>query len=127
MIALRCIACVILFIFFFNDTATTEIYTLSLHDALPISHARTLARLRAERAATRELGATCHTPVGIHADGDTIRGFAGLPDGSAWVVDAVALGESDGDGDGEPGRTLARRMLATGAADLLRDAEAMSA
>src|SRR2546427_2306092 len=28
-----------LFFFFFNDTATTEIYTLSLHDALPISHA----------------------------------------------------------------------------------------
>src|SRR5258708_30032747 len=27
----------ILFLFFFNDTATTEIYTLSLHDALPIS------------------------------------------------------------------------------------------
>src|SRR2546425_785868 len=27
------------FIFFFNDTATTEIYTLSLHDALPISAA----------------------------------------------------------------------------------------
>src|SRR6266511_6117203 len=26
-----------MFIFFFNDTATTEIYTLSLHDALPIS------------------------------------------------------------------------------------------
>src|ERR1039458_10880195 len=26
-----------LFVFFFNDTATTEIYTLSLHDALPIS------------------------------------------------------------------------------------------
>src|SRR2546422_5535935 len=26
----------ILFFFFFNDTATTEIYTLSLHDALPI-------------------------------------------------------------------------------------------
>src|SRR3712207_9523604 len=27
---------VLLFFFFFNDTATTEIYTLSLHDALPI-------------------------------------------------------------------------------------------
>src|SRR5256886_13568883 len=27
-----------LYFFFFNDTATTEIYTLSLHDALPISH-----------------------------------------------------------------------------------------
>src|SRR5260370_10248600 len=26
-----------LFVFFFNDTPTTEIYTLSLHDALPIS------------------------------------------------------------------------------------------
>src|SRR3712207_8854329 len=30
--------CVLCF-FFFNDTATTEIYTLSLHDALPISRA----------------------------------------------------------------------------------------
>src|SRR5256885_6486600 len=29
------------FFFFFNDTATTEIYTLSLHDALPISCIRT--------------------------------------------------------------------------------------
>src|SRR2546426_3085345 len=28
------------FFFFFNDTATTEIYTLSLHDALPISYQR---------------------------------------------------------------------------------------
>src|SRR2546422_3750112 len=30
-----------LFFFFFNDTATTEIYTLSLHDALPILSAET--------------------------------------------------------------------------------------
>src|SRR6266496_6622461 len=29
-----------LFFFFFNDTATPEIYTLSLHDALPISESR---------------------------------------------------------------------------------------
>src|SRR2546422_3847468 len=42
-------------IFFFNDTATTEIYTLSLHDALPIS--RLLApRRRALRAAHRNGG-----------------------------------------------------------------------
>src|SRR6266436_5594303 len=33
----RCCMCFFLF-FFFNDTATTEIYTLSLHDALPIYH-----------------------------------------------------------------------------------------
>src|SRR6266567_5029845 len=36
--------------FFFNDTATTEIYTLSLHDALPISAARAQSG-RAERTA----------------------------------------------------------------------------
>ena len=29
------VGCIVVF-FFFNDTATTEIYTLSLHDALPI-------------------------------------------------------------------------------------------
>src|SRR2546429_130423 len=33
------------FFFFFNDTATTEIYTLSLHDALPISLQRGAGRL----------------------------------------------------------------------------------
>src|SRR5258707_13021580 len=32
-----------LFFFFFNDTATTEIYTLSLHDALPISEVAEVA------------------------------------------------------------------------------------
>src|SRR5256885_7114770 len=32
--------------FFFNDTATTEIYTLSLHDALPISHVVARIRIR---------------------------------------------------------------------------------
>ena len=34
MLADRYVVCCI--VFFFNDTATTEIYTLSLHDALPI-------------------------------------------------------------------------------------------
>src|SRR2546423_4753227 len=33
----RCMSLTIYIFFFFNDTATTEIYTLSLHDALPIS------------------------------------------------------------------------------------------
>ena len=37
--------------FFFNDTATTEIYTLSLHDALPISYIVTA--LKAYRAKSR--------------------------------------------------------------------------
>src|SRR2546430_16421102 len=35
------------FFFFFNDTATTEIYPLSLHDALPISPRRSRDRARA--------------------------------------------------------------------------------
>src|SRR6266481_9947969 len=35
----RCAIFSSFFFFFFNDTATTEIYTLSLHDALPISAA----------------------------------------------------------------------------------------
>src|SRR5256885_17050725 len=32
------------FFFFFNDTATTEIYTLSLHDALPISRSAVISQ-----------------------------------------------------------------------------------
>src|SRR5438034_3831235 len=40
--------------FFFNDTATTEIYTLSLHDALPISDCGDAA---VARAAVRAAGA----------------------------------------------------------------------
>src|SRR2546427_4676101 len=37
----------IFFFFFFNDTATTEIYTLSLHDALPISSSTPCSRVSA--------------------------------------------------------------------------------
>src|SRR3712207_7467908 len=40
--------------FFFNDTATTEIYTLSLHDALPISAGRPTGALRATVHSVRE-------------------------------------------------------------------------
>src|SRR2546430_3744680 len=35
-----------MYFFFFNDTATTEIYTLSLHDALPISLNTLIERLQ---------------------------------------------------------------------------------
>src|SRR2546426_9299082 len=40
-----------LFFFFFNDTATTEIYTLSLHAALPISRGRAAMAVSCPRAA----------------------------------------------------------------------------
>src|SRR3982750_2210313 len=40
-VQIHCFNCISHFLFFFfNDTATTEIYTLSLHDALPISRLR---------------------------------------------------------------------------------------
>src|SRR5690348_18362613 len=43
----------VFFFFFFNDTATTEIYTLSLHDALPILVLVELLSFIAERQAER--------------------------------------------------------------------------
>src|SRR2546427_12866820 len=58
---IRCLSCVAIFsslissFFFFNDTATTEIYTLSLHDALPISSERKDPR-RDAGSAHRECG-----------------------------------------------------------------------
>src|SRR2546427_5064451 len=48
---LSCVDCAVFF--FFNDTATTEIYTLSLHDALPISGPARGPRALAARAALR--------------------------------------------------------------------------
>src|SRR3712207_1573824 len=59
-------------LFFFNDTATTEIYTLSLHDALPISEPALLLALvlGLARAAERE-------DVVLHLDRDVVLGQAG--------------------------------------------------
>src|SRR5438034_11096535 len=49
---------VVLPFFFFNDTATTEIYTLSLHDALPIwSHVPSLPGSRHDRGGGKRDGA----------------------------------------------------------------------
>src|SRR3712207_7561912 len=45
--------------FFFNDTATTEIYTLSLHDALPICSRLFFAHVRASTG-TSTTRANCH-------------------------------------------------------------------
>src|SRR3712207_7346446 len=48
-----------IFFFFFNDTATTEIYTLSLHDALPISPTASLPPPRRGYG-----GCSCAAPPG---------------------------------------------------------------
>src|SRR5256885_4817167 len=48
----------IFILFFFNDTATTEIYTLSLHDALPIS---TSSRVHTAAVSPKGLSFICAT------------------------------------------------------------------
>src|SRR2546427_4666610 len=53
------------FFFFFNDTATTEIYTLSLHDALPISPG---PGLHACRWCPKPPGTALHGPLHPHAN-----------------------------------------------------------
>src|SRR2546430_9130778 len=45
----------VFFFFFFNDTATTEIYTLSLHDALPICHSVSWVSLSLVRGVCRQM------------------------------------------------------------------------
>src|SRR2546425_12156574 len=53
------------FFFFFNDTATTEIYTLSLHDALPILIAGDLALRRRPVAAALDNAAHLATGAAL--------------------------------------------------------------
>src|SRR3989442_3687690 len=48
----------LVFFFFFNDTATTEIYTLSLHDALPI-YRKVFETLAASQTVEKLIGLPC--------------------------------------------------------------------
>jgi hydroxymethylbilane synthase len=88
-----------------------------------VSDASSQACVTAERQLVHALGASCNTPVGAHArrlddGGLELVGWVGLPDGSAWLRDAVC-------GDPEMvGARCAERMLAAGAAELLARAEA---
>src|SRR3712207_7285364 len=55
-----------LVIFFFNDTATTEIYTLSLHDALPIFAVQHVQRWRVRAVARRQLAVAIEVDRHVH-------------------------------------------------------------
>src|SRR5881275_369318 len=90
------------FVFFFNDTATTEIYTvpytLSLHDALPIfAVAGTFNQWDRSAAPLVPAGTsgvwttTLALPVGQHQ-------YAFVVDGARWVVDPAAPAVDDGFG-----------------------------
>jgi hydroxymethylbilane synthase len=91
----------------------------------PVADPGAMAALGAERTLVHALGASCHTPVGAHArptgsgDDHELVGWVGLPDGSAWLRDAVTGPAA------EIGARCAERMLAAGARELLDRAEAL--
>ena len=96
--------------------------------AARISDRAALVEFTAERSATSALGATCDTPLGNcarHMD-DTlaVAGYAGLPDGSEWVRDAL---RGDPEQPAALGEALAERMRAAGAGEILERAAAWEA
>jgi hydroxymethylbilane synthase len=92
--------------------------------AAALTDAAALSALTAERALVAALGASCHTPVGAHAEplGDVLRltAFVGLPDGSHWIRDTL---ERAADDPAALGAEVAERMSAAGASELLTAAE----
>ena len=68
-------------LFFFNDTATTEIYTLSLHDALPICDDRELIS-----GIVEHLGPTVYVSIDLDALDPALMPAVGTPEpgGLSW-------------------------------------------
>ena len=92
--------------FFFNDTATTEIYTLSLHDALPISNGNEMAVAgTGPLAGGAKFGGGISTDyptcVGIYCHGDFVDGGIGggnVSNAPNWGVSSTgACGTCHGD------------------------------
>ncbi len=93
-----------------------------------ITDAQAFACLRAERAVAHALGASCNTPLGVHAVDYGcgclhLRAWVGLPDGSAWVSDELLGGFYDPEA---LGNRVAERLLNAGAGELLRRAEELA-
>jgi hydroxymethylbilane synthase len=90
-----------------------------------ITDLATMRELTAERAAVAPLGASCATPIGVHArtagERLTIEAFVGLPDGSEWIRDRV---EGEAGNPTALGFQLAERLLVAGGGELLERAEA---
>jgi hydroxymethylbilane synthase len=88
------------------------------------------ACLTEERDVVRSLGATCHTPIGVHAvktDDDTLRltAFVGLPDGSRWIRDELEMPFLHA--TSLIGLNVAERLRGAGATELLAEAERLVA
>lgn len=95
----------------------------------PVVDEAALRELTAERTVVSLLNATCNSPLGVHAKVDArsermrMDAFVGLPDGSEWLRDQV-----EGD-PAEPtllGAELAKRLIDTGAREILDRAEKWS-
>ena len=103
---------VLCFYFFFNDTATTEIYTLSLHDALPILGTGTAANALALSLMTPPYGAIyCHREAHIEVD------ECGAPELFTGGAKLVVL---DGDDGKIPSGTLEAALEKVGGVDVHR-------
>src|SRR5256886_13910706 len=93
----------LIFFFFFNDTATTEIYTLSLHDALPISRPERRASQRGgvgERPARRVPARAAVPRLAVRREPDLLQdGFHRF---RLWPV--PVLGDRERLGDLHPAR-----------------------
>jgi hydroxymethylbilane synthase len=96
----------------------------------PVVDEAALRELTAERTVVALLDATCASPIGVHgrvdAQKDRMRmdAFIGLPDGSEWVRDSV---EGDSTEPTALGVELAKRLIDSGARELLERAEEMAA
>jgi hydroxymethylbilane synthase len=96
----------------------------------PITDGAALRELTAERTVVSLLDATCNSPLGVHgridlaSDRMRIDAFVGLPDSSEWLRDWI---EGDSTEPTLLGAELSKRLIDTGARDLLDRAEAMSA
>jgi hydroxymethylbilane synthase len=92
-----------------------------------ITHGDSFACLLAERALAHELGASCHTPLGAHANSRegalNLRAWVGVQDGSAWIEDELSGPHDDPEA---LGRRVAERMRSAGAGELLRRAEELA-
>ena len=96
--------------------------------AAKVTDRAALTSLAAERALVQALEATCRTPIGAHAEpGDgalRLTAFAGMPDGSHWIRDVL---EGDPAEPAALGRSVAERLAAAGARELLEAAERAAA
>jgi hydroxymethylbilane synthase len=86
-----------------------------------LEHAATRRCLEAERALSARLGGSCQSPIAGYAElaGNVIelRGLVGSPDGNTLFADRIAGAAGDA---GKLGTALAERLLAAGAAALLK-------